>query len=267
MPCTQLRLKAHERLSIFRANPRPGIIDSGEYGENHTLGAKKTDVDLRGLLVQDLDRIEETWESNAFSIMSDIVPGQEFMFLVHAVQPLSIREFRACELRAEGYSVDQIHLPDNPFKVSDKDIISCSVISNSHSETFTDYGFILDAPASCYRGARPEDINSKPPKAGKSWSWQNRAPFVGKYIESGPHGLIRDSQGWNEVNVTGTSKSWTDRVKPVGIFIKSKNSILLIDKEDLERMKVTCIGLPVVIIDRSNGKISKVFRDLNELEI
>lgn len=220
---------------------------------------------LRRLFVQDTDTIEQTWGSNAFSTLKDIAPGQEFIFLVHAVLPQSIREFRASQLRTEGYSVDQIHLPTYPYKISEKDLICCSVISNSHSETFTDYGFILDAPVSCYRGASPEDANSKPPKEGKSWSWQNRSPFVGKYIESGPQGLIRDSLGWNEVNLTGTSQSNNDKVKPIGIFIKSKNDKLQIDQEDLEKMKLTCIGLPVVIIERSNGQISKVFRDLNEL--
>ena len=218
-----------------------------------------------GLLQQDIETIKRTWGSHVFSNIETLEPNQEFIFLVHAIQPKAIRELRAFELQQEGYLIDQIHLPENPWKVSEKDLISCSVISNKHSETFTDYGFILTAPVECLREAEAEDTNSKPPKFGKSWSWQSKDPSVGKYFKSGPQGLLNDSQGWNEVNLTGTSKHESKKVKPVGIFIKCKNGKLLIDKEDLQTMKRTCIGLPIILMDKQSGQIFKIIKNIEEL--
>lgn len=237
---------------------------SNGYGASDALASQHLSLEYISLFKQDVEEINRIWGSNAFSSMSTLRPNQNFIFLVHAIQPRAIRELRAFELKREGYVIGQMHLPENPWKISGKDLISCSVISNEHVATFTDYGFILDAPAECFRNVEPEDSHSKPSELGEL-SWQDKNPYVGKYIKSGPQGLLIDSKGWNEVNLTGTSKDGTKRVKPIGIFIKCKNDKPLIDQEDLELMKRTCFGLPVILIDKQSGNISKIVQSLEEI--
>ncbi len=166
----------------------------------------------------------EEW-NNGFS-NPKMVMAQEYRYLVHGVGNQARRTIQKTFLlestRKEGLELDNnqdIDLLRNPEKISDKKIISTSIIDQDHRATYGDVGFILRAPAGNVLKISAKDNGTffaDPESAIKRMKSETSINSLDLLMQR--TGKFSDHD-WNEVCLEG--KTDHGQVEIIGCFIKT----------------------------------------------
>lgn len=135
-----------------------------------------------------------------------------------------------------------VDLLRQPLRISEKKLISCSIIDHDHRATFGEAGFILTAPF--------ENVLAMTPTDGGT-NYRNPAGTLASLSSNKKHMCIdrlldaTSSTEWNEVTITGQTEA--GKVKIIGAFIKTDQSGQEIDPYLADQVKsiAKTIGIPV----------------------
>ncbi len=181
------------------------------------------------------------WASTTFTDPRTYVPGQPFLFMVHAIR-------KQGAIEKDPREVDPESRPDLMSLIPR---FSASLISNDHPATWSNSGFILDVPTENIVNVWPYD----------SWVSNRMRQFIEEPpqpLNFSPRGLLRKSDplAYNEVGVNGTSQSGQE-VRVTGIFIKvDKNGYPLSSDQWLRKLEALAqrYQLPIIEIQDFNQR-------------
>jgi hypothetical protein len=182
----------------------------------------------------------DSWSPSAFTDPRKFKPGKigttnpPFVFLVVAVLDPKVRDTQhdlttmEAEQKKKAIDTDKaIDLMETPERISDKAVISGSLIDQNHLQTWAMSGFVLAVPPENIVAASPDNLEIEEamiPGATKAKIEQVLAQARKKGKPS-PADLLDASnpKQYNEVGFVGKTKSGS-KVKIIGAFIKTELS-------------------------------------------
>lgn len=175
--------------------------------------------------------------------------SDKYRYLLHGVDPMRHSSQMLVILKDHSqYDASQdVDLMVNPHDISQKLVISASVIDQDKRGTFGDVGFILKAPFDNVLEMSPQDLgtNFARPADVLEHNLQSRQ------IVPLDQMLLQTSRfEWNEVRLTG--KTGAGHVEVVGCFIKVDKQGMALNPEMARQISylAAMYDLPVVEIDK-----------------
>jgi len=171
-----------------------------------------------------------------------------YCYIVHGVNPSARTSLLLATMRNEGYDFRQeIDLLNEPHRISEKKIISTSIINQDHNATWGDVFFILDVPWDNFVSMSPRDSATN----------VTRPDFVAENLrtpEMLPSQLIEQTRmlggksAYNEVVVVGKRKE-SVKIQSVGIRKYDTGGETLRESPEAKRMRQVAKDLGVPVID------------------
>ena len=172
-----------------------------------------------------------------------------FCYIVHALNPCGKLGLMLATIRNGGYDFRQeIDLLYEPERITEKLLISSSIINQDHTATFDDTFFILNVPWTNFVKLSPEDCATN--VASPQFVLENaRLPYTT------PPELIRQTKfiggdsGYNEVVVTGNKEGNLVEIIGVGIKYTDVGDTKLKEPKEAERMRDIARDMNVPVIE------------------
>ena len=170
-----------------------------------------------------------------------------FSYLVHALSDEPVRLMQLIAITAakgcqEGQNIDLLTQPE---KLAEKKVISCSLIDQDKSSTFSDVGLILNCPPENIVGMSSSD-------AGTNFAAPDQVVSSRQPVLKTPQELLQETSkgAYNEVVITG--KSNTGTVSIIGCFVKTANGRPRKPEKSSRIRELACrLSVPVVEIDET----------------
>lgn len=167
---------------------------------------------------------------------------KNFCYIVHGINPAAHNNLMLLAMKNGGYDFKQeIDLLENPERISEKKVISSSVISENHLTTWGNVFFILDVPWENHVSMQPRDQGTNVTRPDFVLE-HARSPYTTprKLIEQGNTGL-------NELVVTGKKNGNAIKIAGVGIKKYTDNGEIM-SPEEAARMREIAkeLGVPLI---------------------
>jgi len=195
--------------------------------------------------------------------------SQQYRYLVHGIgneQRVALqRTFLIKSTQPQEYDSSQlIDLLLDPFRISQKRIISASVVDQDHTATYGEVGFILKAPAENVLKMSPQDNGtffSNPDNAIKK---MRDEPSINSLESLMNQTGNFSAESWNEVCLEGTTESGS--VEIIGVFIKTNKRGNPKNPEMAEKIQQVAnrYGLPIIKIEGHQLEYSPSKPDIHE---
>ncbi len=201
---------------------------------------------------------KEDWENGFSNPNEPSIDG--FRYLVHAVagkaSKISQMIYALSKDNAKIDNSQHIDLLINPEKISDKKIISASVIENDKSATFAEVGFILRCPHKNVLKMSCQDNGTNFTNIDMALSKLSQEKVI-MNLDSLMEGTNGQSGiSYNEVVLAGETDA--GKVEIVGIFIKNNKKGFPVDKETAGAIRSLSyrLNVPVVEMETSAPQVS-----------
>ncbi|MEK6951188.1 MAG: hypothetical protein AABX13_05700 [Nanoarchaeota archaeon] len=195
---------------------------------------------------------------------------QQFCYIVHGINPVAKNGLLLAAINMEGYDFSQeIDLLCEPERISEKKLISTSIINQDHQGTWGDVFFILDVPWNNFVSISPLDQATNITRPAPVLEYARR-PYLtpSRLIEQTRWCSLGSSSAYNEVVVTGTRKRKKVKITGIGIKLTDVGEKVR-EPEEAPRMRKIGkqLGVPTVEllgysrIEDSEAEISKSYRE------